>query len=305
MTVLVNEFSWSRSRMRAFEECRRLYWFQAYGGWGGWEKRALERTREVYLLSKLKSRWMWAGEVVHVAVAETLEAYRAGIGAPEIDVRQRMREQWKSSRDAVYRQPKMAKTCALFEHEYGEVVDDWAEIAEHAERCFKNFQTSSLHAELRSLPRESWRAIEELDSFSLRGTKVHVKLDAAHRTKDGIRIIDWKTGRGEEESDPFQLAVYALYAIEAWKAGPDDILVIEANLHSGKTFERWVTPDEISETRARMLASIEAMESLLRGSPEENAAEEGDYPATDDPKSCRRCNFRKVCPDRPSDAARE
>ncbi len=299
MTDLINEFSWSRTRMKAFEDCRRKYWFTAYGGWGGWEKRAPERMREIYLLSKLKSRWMWAGEVVHVAVAETLEGYRAGAEAPEIDLRARMREQWKSSRDAVYRRPKMAKTCALFEHEYAEEVEDWAEVAEHAEKCLAAFHASPLHAELRGLSREEWLAIEDLDSFSLEGTKVHVKLDAAHRRKDGIRIVDWKTGRGEEASDPFQLAVYALYAIDAWRAGPDDVLVVEANLSSGKLFERWVTPEEITATRGRMIASIEEMKALLRGSPDENVAEEADYPVAESAKTCRRCHFRKVCTERP------
>jgi len=299
MTDLINEFSWSRSRMKAFEECRRMYWFQVYGGWGGWEKRAPERTKETYILSKLKNRWMWAGEVVHVAVAEILQSYRAGAGTPEIDVRQRMRDQWKSSRDTVYRQPRMAKTCALSEHEYGDAVDDWAEVAEHAERCFQTFLASPFHAELKGLSRDAWLAIEDLDSFPLDGTKVHVKLDAAHRTKDGIRIIDWKTGRGAEESDPLQLTVYALYAIEAWRAGPDDILVVEANLSSGKSFERWVAPEDLGETRRKMLASVDAMKSLLEGSPEENVAEESKYGVTDDPRSCRRCNYRKVCSDKP------
>lgn len=299
MTDLVNEFSWSRTRMKSFEDCRRMFWYSAYGGWGGWEKSAAERTKEIYVLSKLKSRWMWAGEAVHVAVAETLEAYRAGAQAPEIKLRERMREQWKSSNDRVYRKPKMAKTCALFEHEYEVGVDDWPEVAAHAEKCLAEFLRSPLHGELRALERPQWLAIEELDSFALDGVKVHVKLDAAHRWNGGIRIIDWKTGKSGEESDPFQLAVYALYAIDAWRATPDSILVIEANLATGKCFERRVTAEEIESTRARMLESIAAMKSLLRGSPDENVAVESDYEATRDPRLCRRCNFSKVCPDKP------
>jgi len=287
--------------MKAFGECRRQYWFVAYGGWGGWEKSAPERTREVYVLSKIKNRWMWAGEVVHAAVAEILESYRAGAPGPTIDLRTRMREQWKSSRDRVYRRPRMAKTCALSEHEFELSVDDWAEVADHADRCFRAFRESPIHAELKSLERAQWLAIEELDSFALDGTKIHVKLDAAHRWKDGLRIVDWKTGRSGEESDPFQLAVYALYAIDAWQVGPEDVRVVEANLATGKTFERWVTAQEIFDTRRKMLESIAEMKGLLQGPPEDNTAAEADYAPTSDPRSCRRCNFRRICPDQPKE----
>lgn len=285
--------------MKNFEECRRLYWFQAYGGWNGWKAQAPARTREVYVLSKIKSRWMWAGEVVHGAVAEILQAYRAGAEAPTIDLRNRMREQFKSSRDRVYRQPKMAKTCALFEHEYEIQVDDWPAVAEHAEHCLAAFQKSPLHNELKALPPEDWLGIEDLDSFPLDGTKIHVKLDVAHRSKDGVRIIDWKTGRSEDETDPFQLAIYALYAIHAWGAGPDDVTVLESNLATGNVFERPVLPDEIARTRSLMIESIQAMQKLLRSSPEENIAVEPDYPVAAHVKSCKRCNFQKVCEDRP------
>src|SRR3989337_885626 len=35
---LVNEFSWSRTRDNAFKECRRRYYYQYNGAWGGWEE---------------------------------------------------------------------------------------------------------------------------------------------------------------------------------------------------------------------------------------------------------------------------
>ena len=40
MTDLVNEFSWSRTRDNCFKECRRRYYFQYYGSWGGWDAEA-------------------------------------------------------------------------------------------------------------------------------------------------------------------------------------------------------------------------------------------------------------------------
>jgi CRISPR/Cas system-associated exonuclease Cas4 (RecB family) len=246
---------------------------------------------------------MWAGEAVHNAVAEVLVAYRSArdydVAGLRERVRQKMRDEWKSSRDRVYREPKKAKTCALFEHEYEIDVEDWKEVADHADACLGRFLEAPVHAELKALKPEEWLAIEELDSFELDGTKVHVKLDAAHRQGETIHIIDWKTSRTTEETDPFQLAVYALYAIERWRAAPDGLLAVEYNLSSGTPHERWVAPEEIAATREKMRAQIAEMKSLLKSDPAENLALEPDYAVTDDPKKCRRCNFQKVCPDRP------
>ncbi len=79
MGGLVNEFSWSRSRDSTFKDCRRRYYFQYYGSWGGWEATADPETREIYILKQLKSRQMWAGEVVHSCIERSLENLRAGI----------------------------------------------------------------------------------------------------------------------------------------------------------------------------------------------------------------------------------
>ena len=65
MTEFRNDFSWSKSRDEVFQTCPRQYYFNYYGYWGGWEESAPERTRQIYVIKKLKNRFMWAGEKVH------------------------------------------------------------------------------------------------------------------------------------------------------------------------------------------------------------------------------------------------
>ena len=36
MTTFKNEFSWSVSRDSTFRKCQRMYYYQYYGSWGGW-----------------------------------------------------------------------------------------------------------------------------------------------------------------------------------------------------------------------------------------------------------------------------
>ena len=65
---LKNEFSWSKTRDQTFRECLRKYYFQYYGGWGGWLKDADARIRQIYMLKNLYTRQMWAGDHVHLCL---------------------------------------------------------------------------------------------------------------------------------------------------------------------------------------------------------------------------------------------
>ena len=49
MVELANEFSWSRSRDATFQDCRRKYFYQYYGAWGGWDPGAPTDVRRLYV----------------------------------------------------------------------------------------------------------------------------------------------------------------------------------------------------------------------------------------------------------------
>ena len=171
-----NEFSWSRSRDSTFQECRRRYYFQYYGSWGGWNAGVDPRTREIYILKQLKSRQMWAGEVVHRCIQRSLENLRSGIEPlPEDRViamtLDQMRLEWSRSRKGVYHaQPK---ATALFEHEYKVDVPDevWKENARHVENCLRTFYRSEIFRDLSGLAREDWIEVEDLSNFSWKGPR--------------------------------------------------------------------------------------------------------------------------------------
>src|SRR5215468_11631389 len=120
----VNAFSWSRTRDNVFQECRRRYYFQYYGAWGGWDPGAEPLVRRLYILKQLATRQMWAGRLVHEAIERWLLATRDGHGLSEAslieDTVRQMREEWKGSRHGVYRESP--KRPSLFEHEYGVVI---------------------------------------------------------------------------------------------------------------------------------------------------------------------------------------
>lgn len=298
---LVNEFSWSKSREGTFSECKRRFWFQYYGSWGGWEAHADPRTREIYILKQLVSRPMWIGTTVHQAIERSLKNHRASPKPLAVDVDQivaltlqQMRSDYKDSRSRLYR--RKPKTTAFFEHEFEIPVSDeeWKTGAATVERCLRNFYASELYAEILVAPRENWLEIEELSSFEMEGVKIIVVLDFSYRQGDEIVIVDWKTGAFDDQVNRFQLACYTLYAGRKWGAPPGKVRALEFNLNRNETIQHVLTPDDIARTADLIKGSIADMKRMLRD-PERNIAVEEDFPKLNDPRVCPRCNFQRIC----------
>jgi CRISPR/Cas system-associated exonuclease Cas4 (RecB family) len=299
---LTNDFSWSVSRHRLFEECPRKYYFSYYGSWGGWDERAPEETRLLYRLKQVATRQMWLGSAVHAQVRKSLEALRAG-GDPQVDeavdrVVQTMRQDFRDSREGKWiHNPK--NICRLLEHERGIRVTDerWKALAEQAKDCVRGFFRSPYYEIARTLPREGWVSIDTLESFHFEGWKLWVSLDFSFRGREGrFTVVDWKTGRrtpgGPEEA--LQLTTYALYAKQRLAASPSKLFVCAYYLLGGAGEERPIREDQLAEARRKILDSVRAMRGRL-DDPERNLASLGRFPRTDDLRNCDRCAFFVVC----------
>lgn len=300
MTEIRNEFSWSKSRDEVFQACPRQYYFNYYGYWGGWLTTAPQRTWQVYMLKNLKNRFMWTGDLVHQCIKHTLKNLQRGISilsreeiiAITLD---RMREEFRSSREKRYR--THPKTCALFEHEYeiAMVDSEWRLAADNVVQCLKNFYGSRLFAELKALPPAEWLEIEDFSFFYLDGVKVWAVLDCSFRTPNGITIVDWKTGRTTREDLSLQLACYAMYAQENWKVDLDRIRLIEYNLAAGQETEFHISKGEIRNTRSYIRGSVSDMQSLLSDIKNNIPRDEEFFKKVDDDAIHDRCNFKKIC----------
>jgi CRISPR/Cas system-associated exonuclease Cas4 (RecB family) len=301
MSTFKNKFSWSISRDRVFQTCPRQYYFNYYGYWGGWENNAPARTRQIYILKKLKNRYMWTGSKVHDCIKHTLTNLQRGISVLDVDqivsiTLNQMREEFRSSRDKRYL--THPKTCALFEHEYDlDILDaDWKRIAVDVEQCLRNFYGSETFDMLKELPKQMWLEVEDFSSFNLDNTKIWAVLDYSFQTEDGgITIIDWKTGRKMSEDVSMQLSCYAMYATEKWGVDPEKVKLIEYNLLANQGVECSVGASEIENTKTYIAGSIADMQSLLVDVSENVPKDEGAFQKVEDEQIRARCNFRKVC----------
>jgi hypothetical protein len=297
--ALTNEFSWSRSRDATFLECRRRYFYQYYGAWGGWDPQAPELTRRLYILKQLASRQMWAGRTVHEAIEMALLALRDGRELPVEpfirDVIERMRGEWRQSRAGHYREAP--KTTALFEHEYRVALkpEVWQALSRNVAACLRNFFRLPLLATIRGTAPEHWSIEHWSKSFVFEGTPIWMAPDFGFWTDDGrLALVDWKTGGSDPDATAFQLGCYALYAREVLGVPPAQVDLYEANLR-----EPLVTPlawddGRLHAVTERLRLSIRSMKAYL-ADPDANAADIAGFEMTEDLRLCRACNFRAVC----------
>ena len=298
MADLQNTFSWSSSRDKICCECARRYYWHYYGSWEGWRAIAPEKARLAYRLKNMTTLKMWAGSVVHETIEAALRGLRAGKTPNAEETREQARRAlnngWRQSVSGEWRRdPKRALN--LFEHYYATplTADDRAHLREHVFACIDRFFASEAYAMLCAAGAGQWMALEDLQSFTVQGAPVWVKLDAAIRDNGRVVIIDWKTGDARE-SDAEQLGVYALYALSAWKTPPESLEARLVYLRQG--VENVVRPDSqaLIDERERIGKSIARMKALLDDADRNRASMER-FAMEDDEQVCVRCSFKELC----------
>ncbi|MFH1754563.1 MAG: PD-(D/E)XK nuclease family protein [Candidatus Latescibacterota bacterium] len=300
MKVLKNKFSWSVSRDRCFLECARKYYFNYYGHWGGWERGAAERTRNIYILKQLKNMSIWVGEVVHDCIARSLQNVSRGIPTlPLAEIlaitRDRMRQDFRSSRAKKYWQNPKAN-CGFFEHEYELDVpdEDWKNSAEQVDQCLTTFYQSPHFREFKDLQPSAFLEIEQFSSFPLHGIDINIKLDCAYRKNDRIVIWDWKTGKSVLSGGSLQMACYTYYAMNTFTVSAPQVTAILYDLYQDTIHEQIITQRSLAELVTYIEGSIKDMMALLTD-PQQNTASENAFAKAESRPVCLRCNFLKVC----------
>jgi CRISPR/Cas system-associated exonuclease Cas4 (RecB family) len=282
------EFSWSVSRHDTFSACRRRYYYSYY---------AAPEDPEIQRLKRLSALPLWAGSVVHETIESFLKRHDAMPSETEREaivrtaVHTQMLSEWRESEAGSAR-------FRLFEHEYDVTVEpeDKKIAVGIVMRSLRNFFRSPTLQEAFAAGRERWLTIEDLVSYTVGGAPVFLRMDLAYRAADGrVVIVDWKTGRGEGRFSEIQLSGYALYAAEhGWVGDPEELLTELAYLAIPRYVRRTVDRRKLERARAFIEKSITRMKEPLVD-PVANRARLEDFPMIDNPRVCRRCNFRRLC----------
>lgn len=294
-------FSWSKSRARLFDECKRGYYFNYYGYWDAWMENASERAREIYVLKKIVSKEIWIGSVVHDIIKKVLSGAKSG---NEIQLsyalnllKKRLDTDYNNSMSGLY---KSQKVVGLFEHEYDLLIpkDEWDELFKIAENCIINFYNSDVYRNIKKVPISNWIFLEDFLNFNFEGTKIFLRIDFV--IKDGNKVIlyDWKTGRERSEEDEnikTQLASYALFVLDKWKIQPESITAKIYNLRIDKEDEFAINNEIIEKVKNYIRENIKSMKELLTDEKNNLPKDEQEFSKTDISRYCTRCGFKKLC----------
>ncbi|MDP6962649.1 MAG: PD-(D/E)XK nuclease family protein [Planctomycetota bacterium] len=293
-----NELSWSASRAKEFERCKREYYYSRYASWGWWTEKPPAEKYETMVHKRLTSLAALAGTCVHDAIEHWLRLKREGVDMKFEDLLNEtvdgFRAGWRqSSTDAWKSQPN--KSVHLDDHHYGVEIskDRTDKVKVLFEQSIRFFLESADCKPAREAHPDGWRSLESMDTYLFLGTKIYAVPDFAYLEGETLHIWDWKTGKPRED-DITQLHTYALYACEKWSADPESIVLHAAYLNEGRVDSIPVNLEKLSDVQDYMSISLREMMDV-HYDPDEDPVIMDNWPKVKDESKCRWCRFRGIC----------
>jgi hypothetical protein len=297
-------FSWSVSRHRMFEECKRRYYLNYYGA---------RRVRDaknpaisaIWWLKQVTPLRTWIGSVIHHVAGLAVQAYRDGKDISEKELTSEATRYYREGVQASQRGAKHdGQWIVLFEHLYpGDRVAADLDAAEAlVVDLTRTFLESDAYGFIKSLSPQAVREVDEpFQSFELADVLESGKLrvfaipDVLLHDGKAIYIIDWKTGDAAHLGIRWQAGVYQLYAHQTYLLPADAIHVTIADLeNTGDSIDPTNGVPSLDETLTFIETSAQSMLELL-DDVAFNTAAVSSFPMTNDLELCRQCGFKRAC----------
>jgi len=295
------EFSWSISRQRKLDQCRRAYFYTYYLGWNGWLDDAPTATRVAYRLGKLTSLDALLGQQIDVRAQELEEAARGGAMLPEADeletrTREALRRLWtqsKEGRAAFEARPnRVTMLRSLYLEQDTQPETD--RLNEKAGPSMRGLLAASHWERLQACGDAGRIEVPDFASFQHDGVKVFAAPDLAYVHDGVLHVIDWKTGR-EDDTQPMQVLLQMWWALETY---PElEGLEIRGYLEyvtAGRTEPVEAVVDFRERAAETVRAGVAQMRALL-ADPERNIPLEMAAFERNESGLCRTCNFLPIC----------
>ncbi len=299
-------FSWSATRHATFERCRREYYLRYYGS---------RRVREagnpivsaVWWLKQVTTLCTWIGSTIHDTASRAVTALRDEAELTRQEVIDIALETYRRGVQASRRGAKAdGRWVVLFEHIYPEARPsiDPTEAEELVAGLASVLYDSEAYQWLRGVEPDMIAEIDPpFQSFTLPdveglGDLRVFAIPDVLLYEPGyarVRIIDWKTGSVERESNREQAGVYIMYAHQAYGVPDESIEFVLADLGGGgRNVQPPGEPVTVAEAEASTRKSVYNMLAALENI-RFNTARIRDFPMTEDRSLCRWCGFRRAC----------
>ena len=277
---------WSFSRYETFSNCKRKYFYNYYG------KHDTEFSIEkIEFLKGLTSIPFEIGTISHDVIEVVLKRLLKTTGP--ID---RKRFESFLGKNVI---PRLAKNffetyyCGLEKIELDQLLDK-------TKRCLNNFLASNRFEWIRDI------AIAEKDNWlieppgygesRLDEMKLYCKVDFLTPLDGKIVILDWKTGKKNEEKHSKQLVGYASWVLHNMDMEAPEIEPIMVYLfpeYDEITIN--VNEHDLKEYKEIMILQTREMYGYCSDFEENQPLAKEEFPMIEDTKSCKYCNYKELC----------
>jgi hypothetical protein len=282
---------WSTTRYAVFSICRRRYYYQYYAKYD--QEFPIRRIQQ---LRDLVSIPLEVGSMVHEVIEALLN--RLKLTTEQVD-------QGKFFDFARRHTEHHLRTQSFEEVLYGEKasisVDD---ILPKVSGCLENLLASPRLTWLQERPTDTRsRWIVDPPGYGetrLGDLKLYCKVDFLCPVEDGYQIIDWKTGKEDQEKHRKQLIAYSAWAAYQFDAAPEKVTPTLAYLQPDyHEHEEAFSQFDLDNFAVQVQAETDEMYEYCRDVPLNIPVGKNQFPLIDDDRICPQCNFRNLCyPDR-------
>lgn len=278
---------WSVSRYDRFTTCKRMYYFDYYGRFAP----PTQRTT-IEKLKKMTSVPLEIGTIVHDMVKRLLE--RLLVSEAPID-----REKFLDfARGMTENYCRSKQFCEVYYRVVPAVDPD--EVFADVAVALRNFLDSPRYRWIveKAITNKADWVVEPSGYGETRigGLKAYCKVDFLFPVDNQFHILDWKTGRPDEEKHRKQLLGYALWAtnhfnVPATAVHPTIVYLRPAYAELAVDADEGALEalvNQVHRETAEMQAFCADVEQNVPRDMEE-------FPMTDRTAVCRACNYRELC----------
>lgn len=297
---IMPKISWSYSKMQAFRDCPRRFYFQYYGSKKRNAKSEILKD-QLIALSRLSNKAMVQGAFIHQLISIYLKKAKAGdvwdlqrlkgFSAKIVQETISYNEQLQTNKNI----PAGPFPKPILKEMYYQQVNAGqlkGEMSENINTCLDAFLTNEKFAHLRTGGSGGDSRIEGNGSFDLNDQiEVDGKIDLAFLNTERLLIADWKTGKKEMQDTSLQLLVYVLWARQFTEWKFSSVEIQKAYLQSGELEHLEFSELHIERAKARIKQDVE----LLREMDEFGKEAVKEAFAMHVGNNCRNCPFEEIC----------
>jgi hypothetical protein len=278
---------WSNSRYDLFSICKRKYFYHYYNKYDP----DLPR-REILRYRHLTTLPLEIGSIVHEVIEALLR--RLQKSTEPIDTGKFFEYALRVARNSI-------RSKQFEEIVYGQ-MDELSEgdLSPDIEESLLNLIESSRYAWL------SDKAVEHARGWvidppgygetRLDDLKAYFKVDFLFPYEDDYHILDWKTGKMDQERHRKQLMGYSTWACYHFEVDPERVWPMIAYLRPEYIeVEETFDLEDLEHFAVQVRAETEEMYDYCRDIQANIPIDKNEFTQVDNPRICEYCNFRGIC----------